>query len=137
MEGQREGKDSEQRICAECRHTAACERATYRELARLVVNADVGDMHGIRRRGNRRSSRRAHEIAHEAGERALFLAAARMPLLCCVALIAVPVASRTLAARRRGIHLPGKCGEGGGLAKCGIFVFGWLIGVVGIGMLWG
>jgi hypothetical protein len=98
----------------------------------------MGDVHGIGGRGNGRPSRGAHEIAHEAGECALLLAAARMPLLCSVALIAVPVAARALGARGRGIHLPGECCERGRLAEGGRFVvFGGLIGVVRVGMLWG
>jgi hypothetical protein len=94
-------------------------RKKYGELARLVVDADVGDVHGVRGRRDGRAARRAHEIAHEARKGALLLAAAGEPLLRGIALIAVAVAARALGARGRGIHLAGERGERGRLAERG------------------
>ena len=93
-------------------------RGTYRELARLVVDADVGDVHGVRRGGDGRATRRAQHAAHEGAEGALLLAAVRLPVLHAIALIAVPVA-RALGARWRGIHLAGELLERGRLAQAG------------------
>lgn len=101
--------------------------ATYRELARLVVNADVGDMHGIGGRGDGRPARRAHEVAHKAGEGALLLRAARIALLRRLALVAVAVAARALSARWRGIHLAGEGCERGRLAELGRPELGGLV----------
>jgi len=101
---------------------------TYGELARLVVDADVGDVHGVGRRRDGRAARRAHEVAHEAREGALLLAAARVALLGGIALVAVAVAAWALGARWRGIHLAGERRERGRLAESRRAVLG-LVGV--------
>lgn len=91
---------------------------TYRILARLIVDANVGDMHRVSGRGDSWPTRRAQHVAHEGGEAALLLAAVRPPLLGCLAIIAVAVAW-ALGARWRGIHLLGQRVERGRLAEGG------------------
>ena len=101
------------RGCKEGAKRAAA--GTYRELARLVVNADVGDVHGVGRGGDGWAARRAQHVAHEGGEGALLLAVG-LPALDAIAVVAVAVA-RALGGRWRGIHLAGQLLEGGGLAQ--------------------
>lgn len=97
-----------------------CQRITYGELARLIVNADVCDVHGIGRRRDGRTAGRADEVAHKGGKGALLLAAVRLALFCGFALIAVAVGARAFGARWRGIHFDtGKSSEGGRLAELG------------------
>lgn len=110
---------------------------TYRELASLVVDADVGNVHGIGGRGNGGPARGAHEVAHESGKSTLFLAAVGLALLCNLAIVAVAIAARALGARWRGIHLAACNGsEGGRLAQLGGAELGGLVcgeGVLGAG----
>lgn len=103
---------------------------THRILARLVVDANMGDMHGVGGRRDGRAARGAQHAAHEGGEGALFLCAARQTLLCRVgdglgagAAIAVAV-GLGLASRGRGgrVHVGG---EGARLSQ----VAGRLVGV--------
>lgn len=88
------------------------------ELARLVVDADVGDVHWVGGRGDGGAARRAQHAAHEGGKGALLLAAVGASLLGRLALVAVAIA-RAFCARWRGIHLAGDCVERGRLAQLG------------------
>lgn len=65
----------------------------------MVVNANVGDVHGVGGRRDGRAARRAQHAAHEVGEGALLLCAAREPLLGRIA-AAVAVAVRLVGLRR-------------------------------------
>lgn len=105
-------------------------RGTYSELARLVVYADVGDVHGVGGRRNGRAARRAQHVAHKGAEGALLLAAVRLPALQAIALVAVPVA-RALGPRWRGVHLAGELLEGRGLAQAGALLEARGLGAVG------
>jgi hypothetical protein len=80
--------------------------ATYRELARLIVDANVRDVHGIRRRRYRGPPRGAQHAAHEARECALLLCAAGEALLreAFPAPIAVSVGLRVGRRGRRRLH---------------------------------
>lgn len=91
--------------------------ATYGELARLVVDADVGDVHGVGRGRDGGAARRAQHVAHEGREGALLLVV-QAPALGAVGLIAVAVA-RALGARGRGLHLAGELLERRRLAQAG------------------
>lgn len=101
--------------------------ATHRVLARVVVDADVGDVHGVRGRRDGRAARRAQHAAHEVGKGALLLCAAREALLGCIAAavaVAVRLARGGRGRGRRRVHLGG---EGARLAQ--VAVLGWLVGV--------
>lgn len=82
-------------------------RGTYRELASLVVDADVGDMHGVGGRGDGGASRRAQYAVHEARKGALLLAAVRLSVLALggrIALVTEPLSwalSAAIGAGRR------------------------------------
>ena len=92
--------------------------ATYGELARLVVDANVGDVHGIGGRGDGGPARRAQHVAHKGGKGALLLAAVGPALLGHLAIVAVAVA-RALGAGGRRLHLAGEGVERGRLAQRG------------------
>ena len=94
----------------------ASRRATYRELARLVVDADVGDVHGVGGRGDGRPPGRAQHAAHKGREGALLLPAVGPSLLGRVGLITVSIA-RALSAGWRGIHFARCGGKGRRLAQ--------------------
>jgi hypothetical protein len=93
---------------------------TYGELARLVVDADVSDVHRVGRGRDGGAARRAQHTAHEGREGALLLVV-QAPALGAVSLIAVAVA-RALDARGRSVHLAGKLLERRRLAQAGAFL---------------
>ena len=107
-------------------------RGTHRVLARLVVDADVGDVHGVGGGRDGRAARRAQHAAHEVGKGALLLRAAGQALLRVLvgaaAAAAITVAVRLGVARRgRGrVHLGG---EGARLSQIAL-------GLVGVRVLW-
>lgn len=90
---------------------------TYGELARLVVDANVSDVHGVGWGRDGGAARRAQHVAHEGREGALLLVV-QAPASGTVGLIAVAVA-RALGARGRGLHLAGELLERRRLAQTG------------------
>lgn len=93
------------------------QRITYRELAGLVVDADVGNMHGVGWRGYGGPARGAQHAVHEAREGTLFLATVRFAVLGLgrgVGLVAVSLAWALGAAigAGRGDCLHGGASEG-------------------------
>lgn len=105
-----------QSVSQSVRRGAAWRAGTHGELARLVVDADVGDVHGVGGRRDGRAARRAQHAAHKGREGALLLAAVGAALLGRVAIVAVAIA-RALGARWRGIHFAGEGVERGRLAQ--------------------
>ena len=93
---------------------------TYGELARLVVDADVSDVHGVGRGRDGGAARRAQHVAHEGRESALLLVV-QAPVPGAVGLIAVTV-SRAFGAGWRGFHLAGELLERRRLAQAWAFL---------------
>lgn len=102
-----------------------------RVLARLIVDADVRDVHGVGGRGNGGAARGTQHAVDKGRKSTFFLATVRAALLGQLAVVAIAIA-RALGGRDRGFHFAGERVERDGLAQGGSFELGDVVGGVGV-----